>query len=167
MVRFDKFTEYSIVPKSDKYNYIPKDAAAGITRGPYGMRLSHGSFELLQPIELIRDHFGVWRDGDGERLEQPKSTSSLLLAQILDFFVRTNRGNFRYKVPTGKLMKVGIVKALLGKDFFEYSFILLAILGLTATAVPDLKRMVLGRSPDKADEDYSRRYQGDLPDYVQ
>jgi hypothetical protein len=144
VVRFDKTTKYSIIPRSDKYNYKPAGSAPGVITRPYGVTLSNGSFKQLRPTELIRDHRGIWRDGSGGRLRQPKSTLHLLFAELHDFF-RTSRGDFDYHLPTSKLVNLAIDKSSVKNR--EHPFACLGIIGLTIAATPDIKR-VRGRSTD-------------------
>lgn len=119
-MRFDKTTSYGIIPASDKYNYKPSRLASGMIRGPYGLKIFNGKSKLLEPIELIRDRHGVWRDGNGYRLELPKSTFRLLKAELRDFFDRTSREDFDYRVPAWKLFKlVGLDKAIPPNNFFR------------------------------------------------
>ena len=113
--------------------------------GPYGVTLSKGSFKQLWPTELIRDHRGIWRDGNGQRLKQPKSTLHLLFAELHDFFFRTSRGDFDYQLPTSKLIRLAAGKP--ATKIMEHPFYaFFGIIGVTVAAYPDIKRIVRRRS---------------------
>lgn len=112
--------------------------------GPYGVTLSKGSFKQLRPTELIRDRRGIWRDGNGQRLKQPKSPLHLLFAELHDFFFRTSRGDFDYQLPTSKLIRLAADKP--ATKIMEHPFAVLGIIGVTVAAYPDIKRIVRRRS---------------------
>jgi hypothetical protein len=147
VVRFDRSTKYSIIPRgwwSNRYNYKPDGYASGIITGPYGVTLSNGSFKLLRPTDLIRDYWGIWRDGNGTRLQQPKSALHLLFAELHDFFFRASRGDFRYQLPTSKLLRLAVDKP--ATKIKENPYVVLGIFGLTVAAYPDVKRRIRARS---------------------
>lgn len=146
--RFDKTTIYSIIPRSDKYNYIPKGKAWGMISGPYGVTLSDGFLKLLWPTELIRDEHGIWRDGNGARLEQPKSTLHHFFAELHDFFFRTSRGDFNYRLPTSKLIRLAAGKSTTKirehPNAFQNAFF--GSISLIFTAYAIIKRIDRGHS---------------------
>jgi len=112
--------------------------------GPYGVTLSRGSFKRLRSSELIRDSRGIWRDGDGERLAQPKSTLNLLFAELHDFFFRTSRGDFDYHVPKSKLIGMAVGKST--AKIKEHPFAFLGAIALAIAAAPDIERKINNRS---------------------
>lgn len=104
LARFDKNIKYSIIPTLDGEDYRPKGYANGNFFGPCGVTWSEGSFKKLYPVEIIRDHWNIWRDGDGQRLEQPKSTLRLVIGKLEDFFGRASRKRFSYRLPARELI---------------------------------------------------------------
>ena len=106
LVRFTKFTDYSIMPSSRKAGYEMKYCSNAMFEGPFGGTWSGGGFKPVESTEMIRDGRGVWRDGDGNRLRQPKSTWQSLWADLRDLPGTTDRKHFGYRLPVEKLVEM-------------------------------------------------------------
>ena len=151
LIRFDKVTSYTVIPRQSREGYKPKYSAYGMVAGPYGVTKSNGKFLMLKPTEIIKDKTDVWRNGNGERLEQQyKSTMDRRLADLRDLFGgRTTRHDFSYRVPTWHLFDI------VGLGKVDPLVLLGGIVGATAI-LPALVRRQGSRSRSSSVDDSSK-----------
>jgi hypothetical protein len=148
LARLDKITNYSIVPTTDDKDYKVKveSGAYGMIKGLYGVNSINGDVECLRPMELIKDKSGIWRNGDGARLEQPKSSTSRFWMGIEDLFGGASRESFRYHLPTWQLVELAGKKApLLGYPvalLIKEPVVLMTIAGVAGIAASAVSRRI-------------------------
>jgi hypothetical protein len=104
LARFEKRSYYAITQRKFKGRYKPMGAANGKVSYPYGVTWSNGVRTDLKPRTLILDPNGVFRKGNGDRLEMPKSTWRATVADLEDLFGRTSESSFAYSMPTWDMM---------------------------------------------------------------
>jgi hypothetical protein len=104
LLRFEKVSHYRITQKNFKGRYKPMGSATGMVSAPYGVTWSGGTYKQWHPETLILDPQGTFRDENGERLEQPKSTWRRLLTDLDDFFGRTSKSSFGYSIPAWDIL---------------------------------------------------------------
>lgn len=142
LVRFDKVSDYIITQKDYKGKYKPTGGATGMVTAPYGVTWSNGAFTVLHPDNLIKDKYGVLRNGDGQRLDQPISTWRRMLADLEDFFSRTSQRSFSYRIPAWDLLILKSSQKIF-KD--NLPWVLLAAASLTV-AILTLRPIASSRS---------------------
>lgn len=122
-----------------------------MVRGPYGVRWVNGKMKNLTPMEIIRDESRIWRDGDGQRLEKPKTTMDKIMADLSDILGSTSRRNFRYHKPYWPLFStVGMKKV-------DPLLLLGGIVGTTALYLAVSDSEDFEADADKYHEDVDRK----------
>jgi hypothetical protein len=108
LLRFEKVAQIRIEPhdRSDIHYHV-SSVYHGMVSGPYGGNWSpKGSFEQVQPVELMRDRSNILRDGDGKRLEWPEQDWRKILAGMQDFFLHPpTRKRYERSTPKTELLK--------------------------------------------------------------
>ncbi|KAE9375874.1 hypothetical protein N431DRAFT_481085 [Stipitochalara longipes BDJ] len=105
LVRFEKRSFYAITQSKFKGRYRSMGLANGKVSWPYGVTWSRSTHTRidLKPQTLIREPNSVWRKGNGDRLEMPKSAWRAMIADFEDLFGKTTESSFAYSLPTWDL----------------------------------------------------------------
>jgi hypothetical protein len=137
LIRFDKSTKYSIIPKTTREGYKPRGSARGMIAGPYGVTESDNTLGYfhLRPTVLIRDRSQVWRSGNGERLDRPTSIWERIKAELSDSFGRASSHKFKYRLPAAQLLEVVGLQKIPEAGLIWYA---VGACGVAAVALPYL-----------------------------